>query len=108
VLVACKQRHFSAIQPALYVKPLTALRIRNGLPCAKDCGVNLMTPGLSRVSEACRFLPECDASYSNLHPGRSRRDMPKEIQLRLLHMMNVRFSLLNMAQRILGVTLPNF
>ena len=28
--------------------------------------------------------------------------------LRLLHMMNVRFSLLNMAQRILGVTLPNF
>ena len=29
-------------------------------------------------------------------------------ELRLLHMMNVRFSLLNMAQRILGVTLPNF
>jgi hypothetical protein len=29
-------------------------------------------------------------------------------KLRLLHMMNVRFSLLNMAQRILGVTLPNF
>jgi hypothetical protein len=28
--------------------------------------------------------------------------------LRLLHMMNVRFSLLNMAQLILGVTLPNF
>ena len=28
--------------------------------------------------------------------------------LRLLHMMNVRFSLSNMAQRILGVTLPNF
>jgi hypothetical protein len=28
--------------------------------------------------------------------------------LRLLHMMNVRFGLLNMAQRILGVTLPNF
>ena len=28
--------------------------------------------------------------------------------LRLLHMMNVSFSLLNMAQRILGVTLPNF
>jgi hypothetical protein len=28
--------------------------------------------------------------------------------LRFLHMMNVRFSLLNMAQRILGVTLPNF
>jgi hypothetical protein len=28
--------------------------------------------------------------------------------LKLLHMMNVRFSLLNMAQRILGVTLPNF
>jgi hypothetical protein len=26
----------------------------------------------------------------------------------LIHMMNVRFSLLNMAQRILGVTLPNF
>jgi hypothetical protein len=30
------------------------------------------------------------------------------LSLRLLHMMNVRFSLLNMAQRILGVTLPNF
>ena len=30
------------------------------------------------------------------------------IYLRLLHTMNVRFSLLNMAQRILGVTLPNF
>jgi hypothetical protein len=30
------------------------------------------------------------------------------VLLRLLHMMNVRFSLLNMAQRILGVTLPNF
>ena len=29
------------------------------------------------------------------------------VMLRLLHMMNVRFSLLNMAQRILGVTLPN-
>jgi hypothetical protein len=28
--------------------------------------------------------------------------------LRLLHMMNVRFSLLNMVHRILGVTLPNF
>jgi hypothetical protein len=28
--------------------------------------------------------------------------------LRLLHMMNVRFSLLNMAQRILGFNLPNF
>jgi hypothetical protein len=28
--------------------------------------------------------------------------------LRLLHMMNVRFSLLDIAQRILGVTLPNF
>ena len=28
--------------------------------------------------------------------------------LRLLHTMNVRFSLLDMAQRILGVTLPNF
>jgi hypothetical protein len=28
--------------------------------------------------------------------------------LRLLHMMNVRFSLLNMAQRILGVTSPHF
>ena len=32
----------------------------------------------------------------------------REVSLRLLHMMNVRFSLLNMAQRILGVTLPNF
>jgi hypothetical protein len=31
-----------------------------------------------------------------------------ESDLRLLHMMNVRFSLLNMAQRIFGVTLPNF
>jgi hypothetical protein len=31
-----------------------------------------------------------------------------QLPLRLLHMMNVRFSLLNMAQRILGVTLPNF
>jgi hypothetical protein len=31
-----------------------------------------------------------------------------QIYLRLLHMMNVRFSLLNMAQRILGVTLPIF
>ena len=31
-----------------------------------------------------------------------------KLALRLLHMMNVRFSLLNMAQRILGVTLPNF
>ena len=30
------------------------------------------------------------------------------IALRLLHMMNVRFSLLNMVHRILGVTLPNF
>ena len=28
--------------------------------------------------------------------------------LRLLHTMNVRFSLLDIAQRILGVTLPNF
>ena len=30
------------------------------------------------------------------------------LNLRLLHTMNVRFSLLNIAQRILGVTLPNF
>jgi hypothetical protein len=30
------------------------------------------------------------------------------IHLRLLHTMNVRFSLLDIAQRILGVTLPNF
>ena len=30
------------------------------------------------------------------------------VWLRLLHMMNVRFSLLNMVHRILGVTLPNF
>jgi hypothetical protein len=30
------------------------------------------------------------------------------ITLRLLHTMNVRFSLLDIAQRILGVTLPNF
>jgi hypothetical protein len=29
-------------------------------------------------------------------------------KLRLLHTMNVRFSLLDIAQRILGVTLPNF
>jgi hypothetical protein len=29
-------------------------------------------------------------------------------RLRLLHTMNVRFSLLDIAQRILGVTLPNF
>jgi hypothetical protein len=28
--------------------------------------------------------------------------------LRLLHTMNVRFSLLDIVQRILGVTLPNF
>ena len=28
--------------------------------------------------------------------------------LRLLHTMNVRFSLLDIAQRILGITLPNF
>jgi hypothetical protein len=28
-------------------------------------------------------------------------------KLRLLHTMNVRFSLLDIAQRILGVTLPN-
>jgi hypothetical protein len=28
--------------------------------------------------------------------------------LRLLHTMNVRFSLLDIAERILGVTLPNF
>jgi uncharacterized protein YggT (Ycf19 family) len=28
--------------------------------------------------------------------------------LRLLHTMNVRFSLLDIAQRILGVPLPNF
>ena len=28
--------------------------------------------------------------------------------LRLLHTMNVRFSLFDIAQRILGVTLPNF
>jgi hypothetical protein len=39
------------------------------------------------------------------HSWKSRR---KIVALRLLHMMNVRFSLLNMAQRILGVTLPNF
>jgi hypothetical protein len=38
------------------------------------------------------------ANFSlNFHPN-----------LRLLHMMNVRFSLLNMVHRILGVTLPNF
>ena len=30
------------------------------------------------------------------------------LPLRLLHTMNVRFSLLDIAQRILGVTLPNF
>jgi hypothetical protein len=35
-------------------------------------------------------------------------DFRKAFDLRLLHMMNVRFCLLNMAQRILGVTLPNF
>ena len=32
----------------------------------------------------------------------------KKLCLRLLHTMNVRFSLLDIAQRILGVTLPNF
>jgi hypothetical protein len=31
-----------------------------------------------------------------------------QLSLRLLHTMNVRFSLLDIAQRILGVTLPNF
>ena len=44
----------------------------------------------------CKFYNECaEMSYF-------------DFDLRLLHMMNVRFSLLNMAQRILGVTLPNF
>ena len=33
---------------------------------------------------------------------------PVYANLRLLHTMNVRFSLLDIAQRILGVTLPNF
>jgi hypothetical protein len=53
------------------------------------------------------------------HPIKSRgrglsfsRGGPQMLELRnvlrLLHMMNVRFSLLDMAQRILGVTLPNF
>ena len=37
-----------------------------------------------------------------------RQTIKASPELRLLHMMNVRFSLLNMAQRILGVTLPNF
>jgi hypothetical protein len=32
----------------------------------------------------------------------------RNTELRLLHTMNVRFSLLDIAQRILGVTLPNF
>jgi hypothetical protein len=32
----------------------------------------------------------------------------QNFDLRLLHTMNVRFSLLDIAQRILGVTLPNF
>ena len=32
----------------------------------------------------------------------------RNVDLRLLHTMNVRFSLLDIAQRILGVTLPNF
>ena len=34
--------------------------------------------------------------------------MPNVFSLRLLHTMNVRFSLFDIAQRILGVTLPNF
>ena len=38
----------------------------------------------------------------------SNKETKGAFHLRLLHMMNVRFSLLNMAQRILGVTLPNF
>ena len=39
-----------------------------------------------------------------------RKDLSSKVQvtLRLLHTMNVRFSLLDIAQRILGVTLPNF
>jgi hypothetical protein len=38
------------------------------------------------------------------------QEMPTLIMafLRLLHTMNVRFSLLDIAQRILGVTLPTF
>jgi hypothetical protein len=35
-------------------------------------------------------------------------EKPLKMPLRLLHMMNVHFSLLNMVHRILGVTLPNF
>ena len=43
-------------------------------------------------------------------PGKSwSRDLLKSSRfLRLLHTMNVRFSLLDIAQRILCVTLPNF
>ena len=45
--------------------------------------------------------------YKSVLNLEAKYDIFHEI-LRLLHMMNVRFSLLNMAQRILGVTLPNF
>ena len=53
-----------------------------------------------------------------LHCGKQLKLYPRHLcsmsitkyslHLRLLHTMNVRFSLLDIAQRILGVTLPNF
>jgi hypothetical protein len=53
------------------------------------------------------------AEIENGSLGQSHEDMESRYDqafsdLRLLHTMNVRFSLLDIAQRILGVTLPNF
>ena len=42
-----------------------------------------------------------DRNYMELNGEKTK-------ELRLLHTMNVRFILLDIAQRILGVTLPNF
>ena len=48
------------------------------------------------IGKICDLPPAHPSSYFMTSP------------LRLLHTTNVRFSLLDIAQRILGVTLPNF
>jgi hypothetical protein len=54
------------------------------------------------------LLSNINRIFEKLMYNRLKTFIDKHNILRLLHMMNVRFSLLNMAQRILGVTLPNF
>jgi hypothetical protein len=76
---------------------------------------NSVTLKISKVNTETfqnSFYNKASRLYNSLPPHIREASVTvgqfKSYMLRLLHMMNMRFSLLNMAQRILGVTLPNF